>query len=142
LTRQTAQQSGFHSANEMIEQGRGDTTQDTVDAIAPLARAMASYHGTVATLTASNAKLSSQLEAAQVYINMLRDYILALKAKLKPAWQGQRPAKSMKNNNYFWSHGHQVHKDHTSATCREIKYGHQDMATKDNIMGGVAWVKE
>jgi hypothetical protein len=34
LTNQTAQQSGFHSANMMIEQGRDESMQDTVDAIA------------------------------------------------------------------------------------------------------------
>jgi hypothetical protein len=39
LTNQTAQQSGFHSANMMIEQGREETMQDTVDAIAQLATA-------------------------------------------------------------------------------------------------------
>jgi hypothetical protein len=64
LTNQTAQQSEFHSANMMIEQGRGDTMQETVNAIAQLATATASDHGTVATLTATNAKLASQLEAA------------------------------------------------------------------------------
>jgi hypothetical protein len=37
LTNQTAQQSGFHSANMMIEQGRDDSMQETVDAIAQLA---------------------------------------------------------------------------------------------------------
>jgi hypothetical protein len=37
LTNQTAQQSGFHSANKMIEQGREETMQDTVDAITQLA---------------------------------------------------------------------------------------------------------
>jgi hypothetical protein len=41
LTNQTAQQSGFHSANMMIEQGRGETMQDTVNAIAQLATATA-----------------------------------------------------------------------------------------------------
>jgi hypothetical protein len=51
LTNQTAQQSGFHSANMMIEQGRKETMQDTVAAIAQLATAMASDRGTVATLT-------------------------------------------------------------------------------------------
>jgi hypothetical protein len=33
LTNQTAQQSGFHRANMMIEQGRDETMQDTVAAI-------------------------------------------------------------------------------------------------------------
>jgi hypothetical protein len=51
LTNQTAQQSGFHSANIMIEQGREETMQDTFDAIAQLATATASNRGTVATLT-------------------------------------------------------------------------------------------
>jgi hypothetical protein len=59
LTNQTAQQSGFHSANIMIEQGRDETMQDTVDAIAQLATATASDRGTVATLTMTNAKLST-----------------------------------------------------------------------------------
>jgi hypothetical protein len=99
LTNQTSQQSGFHSTNMMIEQGRGETMQYTVDAIAQLATSTASDRGTVATFTATNSKLASQLEAAQAYINMHKDEILALEAKIKPAWQGQRPAKSTNNNN-------------------------------------------
>jgi hypothetical protein len=54
LTNQTAHQSGFHSANMMIEQGSEETMQDTVDAIAQLETATASYRGTVATLTMIN----------------------------------------------------------------------------------------
>jgi hypothetical protein len=65
LTNQTAHQSGFHSANMMIEHGREETMQDTVDAIAQLATETASDRGTVATLTATNAKLATQLEAAE-----------------------------------------------------------------------------
>jgi hypothetical protein len=61
LTNQTAHQSGFHSANMMIEQGRDETMQDTVDAITQLATATASDRGTVATLTTTNAKLATQL---------------------------------------------------------------------------------
>jgi hypothetical protein len=41
LTNQTAQQYGFHSANMKIEQGRDDSMQDTVDAIAQLETATA-----------------------------------------------------------------------------------------------------
>jgi hypothetical protein len=69
----------------MIEQGRGDNMQDTVNAIAQLATETASDLGTVATLTATNDKLASQLEAAQAYIKMLKDEILALTANIKPA---------------------------------------------------------
>jgi hypothetical protein len=70
----------------MIEQGRGDTMQDTDDAIAQLATAMASNRGTEATLATINSKLVSQLEGAQAYIEMLKDEILALKANIKPTW--------------------------------------------------------
>jgi predicted RNase H-like nuclease (RuvC/YqgF family) len=69
----------------MIEQGRGDNMQYTVGEIAQLAMTTASDRGTVATLTATNSKLASQLKAAQAYIKMLKDEILALKARIKPA---------------------------------------------------------
>jgi hypothetical protein len=59
LTNQTAQQSGFRSANMMIEQGRDESMQDMVDAIAQLATATASDRGTVETLTTTNAKLAT-----------------------------------------------------------------------------------
>jgi hypothetical protein len=59
LTYQTAQQSGFHSDNMMIKQVHDESMQETVDAIAQLATATASYHGTVVTLTTTNAKLAA-----------------------------------------------------------------------------------
>jgi hypothetical protein len=85
LTNQTAQQSGFHSANMMIEQGRDDSMQNTVNAISQLATAAASYRGTVATLTTTNAKLANQLEAAHALIAQLKKDIATLKNKIKPA---------------------------------------------------------
>jgi hypothetical protein len=142
LTNQTAQQSGFHSANMMIEQGRDDSMQETVDAIAQLATATASDRGTVATLTTNNAKLANQLEAAHALIAQLKNEIATLKNKIKPAWQGQRPIKTTNNDSYCWSHGYQVDKSHTSATCNMKKSGHQDAATKIDTMGGVQWGKE
>jgi hypothetical protein len=142
LTNQTAQQSGFHSTNTMIEQGRDETMQDTVDAIAQLATATASDRGTVATLTATNAKLATQLDAAHAQIAQLKNEIATLKNKIRPAWQGQRPVKITNNDSYCWSHGYQVAKSHTSATCNMKKSGHQDAANKNNPMGGVKWGKE
>jgi hypothetical protein len=82
LTNHTAQQYGFHSANMMNEQGRDDSMQDTVDAIAQLATATASDRGTVATLTTTNAKLVNQLEAAQALIAQLKNEIAMLKKRL------------------------------------------------------------
>jgi hypothetical protein len=142
LTNQTAQKSGFHSANMMIDQGRDETMQDTVDAIAQLVTSTASDRGTVETLTTTNAKLVTQLETAHEQIAQLTNEIATLKNKIKPAWQGQRPFKTMNNNSYCWSHGYQVAKSHTSATCNMKKSGHQDAANKNNPMGGVQWGKE
>jgi hypothetical protein len=141
LTNQTAQQSGFHSANMMIEQGREETMQDTVDAIAQLAAATASDRGIVATLIMTNAKLATQLEAAQAQIAQLKDEIAAIKNKIRPAWNGQRPIKRTNNDSYCLSHGYQVAKSHTSATCNMKKSGHKDTANKSNPMGGVQWGK-
>jgi hypothetical protein len=93
LTNQTAQQSGFHGANMMIEQGRDESMQDTAEAIAQLATATASDRGTVATLTTTNAKLATQLEAAHELMAQLKNKTATLKNKIKPAWQGQRPPK-------------------------------------------------
>jgi hypothetical protein len=142
LTNQTPHQSGFHSANMMIEQGRDDSMQDTVDAITQLATTTASDRGTLATLTTTNAKLANQMEAAHTLIAQLKNDIATLKNKIRPAWQGQRPVKTTNNNSYCWSHGYQVAKSHISATCNMKKSGHQDAATKINTMGGVQWGKE
>jgi hypothetical protein len=86
LIKQTAQQSGFHSANMMIEHKLEETMQDTVDARAQLATATASDRGTVTTLTTTNAKLATQLEAAHAQIAQLKNEIATLKNKIKPAW--------------------------------------------------------
>jgi phage shock protein A len=126
----------------MIEQGRDNAMQETVDEIAQLATARASDRDTVATLTTTNAKLANQLEAAHAIIAQLKNEIATLKNKIKPAWQGQQPVKTTNNDSYWWSHGYQVAKSHTSATCNMKKSGHQDAATKIDTMGGVQWGKE
>jgi hypothetical protein len=139
LTNHTAHQSGFHSANMMIEH---HPYQGTADAIAQLAVATASDRDTVATLTATNAKLTLQLETYQAYVQKLKEDIVQLKLKIKPAWQVQLPDKTTDNNSFCWSHGYQVHNQHTSASCKNQKEGHKKEATKNNPMGGVKWDKE
>jgi cell division protein FtsB len=67
-----------------------------------LATATASDRGTVATLITTNARLATQLEAAQEQIAQLKDEIAALKNKINPDWQGQRPIKTTKNDSYCW----------------------------------------
>jgi hypothetical protein len=108
LTNQTAQQSGFHSANMMIEQGRTKSMQDTAEAIAKLATATASDRSTVATLTTKNARLETHLEADNALIVQLKKEISTLKKKIKPAWQGQRHVRTTNNDSYCWSHSYEV----------------------------------
>jgi hypothetical protein len=107
-----------------------------------LATATESDQGTVSTLTTTNAKLANQLEAVHALIAKLKIKITTLKSKIKPAWQGQRPARTTHNDSYFWSHGYQVAKSHNSATRNVRKNGHQEAATKIDTMGGVQWGKE
>jgi predicted RNase H-like nuclease (RuvC/YqgF family) len=107
-----------------------------------LATATASDRSTVATLTTTNDKLATQLEAANEIISQLKNEIATLKNKIKPSWQGQRPVRTTNNNSHCLSHGYQVAKSHTSATCNMKKSGHQDAAIKSNRMGGVQWGKE
>jgi predicted RNase H-like nuclease (RuvC/YqgF family) len=126
----------------MIEQIRNKSMQDTVDSIAQLATATASDRGTVETMTTTNAKLATQLEAARAQIAQLKNEIATLKNKIKPAWQGQRPVKTSNNDSYCWSHGYQVVKSHMSATYNMKKSGHQDAANKSNPVDGVQWGKE
>jgi hypothetical protein len=82
LTNQTAQQSGFHSANMMIEQSREGFMQETAEAIAQLSTTTASDRGTVATLNKTNAKLATQLEAAHALMAQLKSEIATLKIKI------------------------------------------------------------
>jgi hypothetical protein len=110
LTNQTAQQLGFHSANMMIEQGRDESIHDTAEAITQLATATDSDRGTVATLTTTNARLATQLEAAHALSAELKNEIATLKNKINPAWQGKRPVKTTNNESYSWSLGYQVAK--------------------------------
>jgi hypothetical protein len=142
LANQTAQQSGFHSPNMMTEQGRPESMNDTAEAIAQLATATASDRSTLATLTTTNAKLATQLEADNALIAQLTSKLATRKNKIKPAWQGQRPVRTTNNDSYCWSHGYQVATSHMSATCNKRKSGHQDAAIKSNTMGGVQWGKE
>jgi hypothetical protein len=142
LTNQTAHQSGFHSANMMIEQGLDDSMHETAEVIAQLSTATVSDRGMVATLTTTNAKLANQLEAAHALIAQLKDKIATLRIKIKPVWQGQRPTRAKNNDSYCWSHGYQDAKSHTSANCNVRKTGHQENAAKIDTIGGVQWRKE
>jgi hypothetical protein len=108
--------------------------QETAEAIAQLATATASDRDTLTTLTTTNAKLANQLEAAHALIAQLKSEISTLKIKLKPVWQGQRPARTTNNDSYCWSHGYQVAKSHTSASCKVRETGYHGRRTMGQRM--------
>jgi hypothetical protein len=47
-----------------------------------------------------------------------------------------RASRKYSNNNYCWTHGADIHHNHTSATCEHRSDGHQADATIDNRKGG------
>jgi cell division protein FtsB len=51
--------------------------------------ATASDRDTVTIITATNAKVTSQLETLQAHVQKLKEEIAQLKLKIKPAWQSQ-----------------------------------------------------
>jgi predicted RNase H-like nuclease (RuvC/YqgF family) len=67
--------------------------QDTVHAITQLETATASDRGTVATLTTTNAKLATQLEAAHALIAQLKNEIATLKTRLNLLGRDKDPSK-------------------------------------------------
>jgi predicted RNase H-like nuclease (RuvC/YqgF family) len=77
----------------MIEQGRDDSMQKTVEAIAQLATATASDRSTVATLTTTNAKLANQLKAAHALIAQLKNEIATLKHKCNMQHEEERTSR-------------------------------------------------
>jgi hypothetical protein len=95
LINQMEHQSGFRSANMMIENNRDGAFQGTMGAIAQFAIATTSDRRTVVmlTLTMTNSKITTQLESSQAYTNKIKEEIAHLNVKMKPAWQGQIPAK-------------------------------------------------
>jgi hypothetical protein len=82
LTNQTDQQSGFYRANMMIEH---HPYQGTAGAITQLVVATSLDRDTVATLTATNAKLTLQLRTSQAYVKNLKEDIVQLKLNIKPS---------------------------------------------------------
>jgi hypothetical protein len=79
---------------------------------------------------------------------------LALKDRELAQLRAQRPAaipaasadsaskKRYPNENYCWSHGYDVSKDHTSVSCKFPKDGHQTTATRTNNQNGSQLYKD
>ena len=119
-------------------QATAEYQQDTVEALANLATATASDREAVANLTSTNkalmdelAKVNAELINALKKINFMGQTIADLKAKNSNTTS---PTPTLGHNHYCWSCGFKS--PHPSYKCINKKQGHQDKATKYNIMDG------
>jgi hypothetical protein len=122
------------------------------EALAMLARAIATDSNTLSHLASSNAQLSTHLAKKEAALTAANGIIRNLRAGARTSGGSgtttttryspsatPRARPTTTNENYFWSHGYQIHEDHTSMTCTRRSAGHQEAVTKTNNMGGHQW---
>jgi phage shock protein A len=124
-------------ANAAVAQPDEDLAESAIDAFANLASAPAVDREIVATLTESNAPLAKQLEESAQALKKVK----ALLKKERSDRVARKPfAPSV--DNYYWSHGYKLARNHTRMNCLYPKTGHNKEATKSNTMGGSQALKE
>ena len=108
-----------------------------------LANAATQEKTTLADLVASNVSLTASVATLTTNLaNLTAAYSILANGKPPPALQaaprGGRPRGSgvYAVGGYCWTHGFQVHKNHSSATCKHKADGHKDCATRANTMNG------
>jgi O-acetyl-ADP-ribose deacetylase (regulator of RNase III) len=132
---ESAATSGY--ANAAVAQPDEDLAEAAIDAFANLASATAVDRAIVATLTEANSRLAKQLiESSQA----LKE-VKALLKKERGDRISRRPF-APSADNYCWSHGYKLARNHTSMNCLYPKPGHKKEATKNNNMGGSQALKE
>lgn len=137
-----AVQSGFHSANQAVEQ------VNIMQALDNLAMAATSDRDIVAQLTTSNAALSAANKSLTEQLQVQTSTFAALLTQASQSrngtdgnrdYEAERRKKyeaKLDPNGYCWTHGYRVVKGHTSANCSAKSFGHKDAATRHNIMAG------
>jgi hypothetical protein len=128
---ETAAQDGFNSVNAAMNQTEDHMAEATIGALANLTTATAADRGMVAVLTQANSRLVKQLEETS---SELRE----LKALLHQEQRYRRVPRNVNANanNYCWTHGYKVGRNHTSLTCTTHNPGHKTEATRAENMGG------
>ena len=116
----TAQQSGFHTANQVL----ATIHQDTTSAIEEL----------------TNATIADRAQYTQIRddVAALTNSIKLLQMQLEAVTANQTSRKNRNNNttSYCWTHGRTKNPKHTSATCKNRAEGHKEEATLSNRLGG------
>jgi hypothetical protein len=132
---ESATTSGY--ANAAVAHPDEDLAEAAIDAFANLASATAVDRSIVATFTEANARLVKQLEESAQALKEVK----ALLKKERGDRASRKPfAPSV--DNYCWSHGYKLARNHTSMNCLYPKTGHKKEATKSNNMGGSQALKE
>ena len=115
---------GFAGFSAGIPQSSSQSSS-IAEALENLSQEVTTDTQTMATLTSTNATLTTQLAEAQKKI-----------AELTSAIRGLVPSKRKLMGTYFWTHGFWISSTHSSANFPNKEVGHNDAATKDNMLGG------
>jgi hypothetical protein len=132
---ESAATSGY--ANAAVTKPDEDLAEAAIDAFANLASATAVDRAIAATLTEAKSRLAKQLEESAQALKEVK----ALLKKERGDRVSHRPfAPSV--DNYCWSHGYKLARNHKIMNCLYPKPGHKKEATKNNNMGGSQALKE
>jgi hypothetical protein len=132
---ESAATSGY--ANAAVAQPDEDLAEAAIDDFANLASATAVDRAIVATLTEANSRLAKQLEESAQALKEVK----ALLKKERSDRVARKPF-SPSVDNYCWTHGYKLARNHTSMNCLYPKTGHKKEATKSNSTGGSQALKE
>ena len=108
--RHTSQTGGYQQANQLMEV----FATETADAFLNLATATAADRDSIRTLTTAIEALTKQVALQGEENRTLRAHL----GNKTTTSQKDPEKKRNKNNNYCWTHGHDCHDTHTSATCK------------------------
>jgi hypothetical protein len=126
-------------ANSAVTQAsEDDLTEQALGAFANLATATAVDRHVVAQLMEANSHLSKQLEDNATSLKEVKALLKKERAERASGGNTNRPHRrsfSPSSDKYFWSHGYNVARTHTSQTLMNPKEGHQREATNINNMG-------
>jgi hypothetical protein len=152
---QTAQTTGYQAANHAQRHLQDALMAKKSEALAMLASASATDRTTLSHLVSSNAQLSTNLAEKTAALAAANEIIRNLQAGARTsggsgtttttrsassATPRARPETNYES--YCWSHGYQIHEDHTSLTCTRRAAGHQEAATKKNNSRGRQWGRD
>jgi hypothetical protein len=114
-----------------------DLSGAAIDAFFNLATVTTVERDIVTTLTEANSRLTKQLEDSLKTLKEIR-------ALLKKGRNDHSSRKTFAppNDNYCWTRGYKIARNHTSENCLYPKTGHKREANKDNNLGGSQANKE